>query len=116
MNTSGMTIRRRKVTRYRRGLVNAARISLCAREAPIIIIAIGGVDGADGGQRAFHRVGQPPAGQTEEQRNQRGDHTGVDQLPEVDVAAAIEQHDAVGEHEKLNTSRNIESIATPSTP
>ena len=41
MNTSGMTIRRRKVTRYRRGLVNAARISLCAREAPIIIIAIG---------------------------------------------------------------------------
>ena len=60
-----------------------------------------GVDGADGGQRAFHRVGQPPAGQTEEQRNQRGDHTGVDQLPEVDVAAAIEQHDAVGEHEKV---------------
>ena len=39
-----------------------------------------GVDGADGGQRAFHRGRQPPAGQAEEQRNQRGDHAGVDEL------------------------------------
>ena len=41
IKTSGMTIRRSSAMRYRRGLENAARISLCARDAPIIIIAIG---------------------------------------------------------------------------
>lgn len=60
-----------------------------------------GIDRADGGQCAFHRRGQTPSGQTEEQRDERGNDAGVDQLLKVDAPVAVEQHDAVGEHEKI---------------
>ena len=59
------------------------------------------IDGADGGQRAFHRGGKPPAGQAEKQRDQRGNHAGIDELPEVDAAVAADQHHAVGEDKKV---------------